>query len=89
MGKKIYLKIFNNQNDYEAVKKSLMGIPHVIWLKDSDEILYVDGGRIEVENYDNNIVITNAVDVINGQLILDADNIIADGKNNQFNLIIE
>ena len=89
MEKKRYLKVFASQNDYDAVKKDLMGIPHVVYFEATDELLYVDGNKINVINYDDNIVILNTVDVIYGNLILNADNLVCEEKNNQFNLIIE
>lgn len=89
MEKKRYLKKFTSQNDYEAVKKDLMAIPHVVYFEATDEVLYVDNNQINVINYDDNIVILNTVDVINGNLILNADNLVCEEKNNQFNLIIE
>lgn len=89
MEKKRYLKVFTSQSDYDAVKKDLMGIPHVVYFEATDELLYVDKNQINVINYDDNIVILNTVDVINGNLILNADNIVCEEKNNQFNLVIE
>ena len=47
MEKKRYLKIFKSQNDYDAVKKDLMGIPHVVYFEATDELLYVDEEEID------------------------------------------
>jgi hypothetical protein len=89
MEKKRYLKVFKSQNDYDAVKKNLMGLPHVVYFEETEELLYVDEEQLNVVNYDDYIVILNTVDVIDGNLILNADNIVCEEKNNQFNLIIE
>ena len=89
MEKKRFLKIFSSQNDYDSQKDSVMGMPHVVLLEDTNEVVYVDGNQINVVNYDDYIVILNSVDVINENLILNADNLVCEEKNNQFNLIIE
>lgn len=89
MKKKRYLKEFKSQKDYDAVKKDLMDVPHVVYFEATDELLYVDENQINVVNYDDYIVILNTVDVINENLILNADNLVCEEKNNQFNLIIE
>ncbi len=47
MEKKRYLKLFQSQNDYDAVKKDLMGIPHVVYFEATDELLYVDEDEID------------------------------------------
>ena len=38
---KKYLNIFNNQTDYNSQKETVMGVPHVVVLEESDEVIYV------------------------------------------------
>ena len=40
MEEKRYLKVFNNQEEYEAQKDEVMGVPHVILLEDTKEVVY-------------------------------------------------
>ena len=40
MENKRFLKIFSSQNDYESQKDSVMGMPHVVLLEDTNEVVY-------------------------------------------------
>ena len=47
MEKKRFLKIFSNQNDYDSQKDSVMGIPHVVLLEDTNEVVYASDNNDE------------------------------------------
>ena len=41
MENKRFLNVFNSLNDYDAQKEEIMGIPHVVLLEDTDNLIYV------------------------------------------------
>lgn len=92
MEDKRYLKIFVDENAYESEKYKFMGIPHVIWLRDTDEIVYKSGASedelLSVEVVDGNMIINDDVTVINDELIILGYNIFIDKKNKKYNIII-
>ena len=47
MEKKRFLKIFSNQNDYDSQKDSVMGMPHVVLLEDTNEVVYASENNDE------------------------------------------
>lgn len=45
MENKRYLKKFNSQSDYESQKDSVMGVPHVVLLDDTKEMVFASANN--------------------------------------------
>jgi hypothetical protein len=43
---KDYLKCFQNQDDYETQVDNVMGMPHVVTIKDTNKIIYNTVGNV-------------------------------------------
>ena len=46
-----YLKKFNSQSDYESQKDSVMGMPHVVLLKDINEVIFTSKNKEDEIDY--------------------------------------
>ena len=92
MENKRYLKTFLNEDAYETKKYQMLGVPHVIWLTETDEVLYKgeasEDENISFEIIDGNLTINNNnINVINDNLIISGYNIFIDNEGNKYNII--
>ena len=51
MENKRYLKIFSSQSDYESQKDSVMGIPHIVLLDDTNEVICASKNKKDEIDY--------------------------------------
>ena len=51
MENKRFLKIFSSQNDYDSQKDSVMGMPHVVLLEDTNEVVYASENNTSSDPY--------------------------------------
>ena len=52
MENKRFLKIFSSQNDYDSQKDSVMGMPHVVLLEDTNEVVYASENNNGTTSYE-------------------------------------
>jgi hypothetical protein len=91
--RKKHLQKFASQEDYENGKFQSLGIPHVVLLKDVNKIIYKkninDGETLQITLLDVNLTIENAMEVKEGNIVVEGYNIFVEKENNKNNLIIK
>ena len=62
MEKKRFLKKFSSQNNYDSQKDSVMGMPHVVLLEDTNEVVYTSENNEDEIDYSKEYFIIEALE---------------------------
>ena len=74
MENKRFLKKFTSQSDYDSQKDSVMGIPHVVLLEDTNEMLYASENNNEEIDYSKEFFTIEALEEGFFEINANADN---------------